>query len=353
MVRTYLIHLPVDYDSNAEYPLVIAMHGGFGNAVNIENQSQLSVKADDENFIVVYPEGVKGGVLNIRTWNAGWCCGHASSTNVDDVGFIDVLLDSLIARYPIDENRIYATGMSNGGFMSYRLGCELSDRIAAIAPVAASMSLASCEPNRSVPVLDFHSYIDSNVPIEGGIGTGPSNHYNSPVDSVLNVWSTINDCQIINDTITNNEEYTHIRWTNCSCNYQIEQYITQDGGHSWPGGQATPLGDPASEFVNANDIIWDFFQKHSLDCPTSSIEHKVPRSIEPIINPNPTSGLLKVYFENQPSNVKMTIFDTFGHKVHSSKNTQEIDLHHLPNAFYFLLIEFDEHKYYDRFLKTN
>lgn len=352
MDRTYLVHLPVNFDNNVEYPLVIAMHGGFGSAINIENQSQLNVKADDENFIVVYPEGVKGGFFNIRTWNAGWCCGYASSSDIDDVGFIDVLLDTLISKYPIDEDRIYATGMSNGGFMSYRLACELSDRIAAIAPVAASMSLTSCTPARSVPVLDFHSYLDSNVPIQGGFGTGASNHYSSPLDSVLNVWSTLNNCQIKNDTIINNNEFTHIRWTNCNCNYQIEQYITQDGGHSWPGGKSTPLGDPISEFINANDIMWDFFQKYSLECSTTSIENKTPIAIEPEIYPNPTDGFLMVNFENVPSNVKMTIFNTLGHIVHFSKNTQEIDLQHLQNAFYFILIEYDKNKFYYKFLKT-
>jgi len=146
--RTYLVHLPTAYDEAGNFPLVIAMHGGFGNAHNLQNQSQLSVTADDENFIVVYPEGVQGGVFDIRTWNAGRCCGFASTSDVDDVGFINALIDTLLANYSIDMNRVYATGMSNGGFMSYRLACEISDRIAAIAPVAASMSADVCDPIR-------------------------------------------------------------------------------------------------------------------------------------------------------------------------------------------------------------
>ena len=91
-----MLHLPIGYNGSSDIPLIVAMHGGFGNAYSIENQSQLSVKADAENFIVVYPEGVTGGVFNISSWNAGWCCGYASSSNVDDVGFIDALLDTLI-----------------------------------------------------------------------------------------------------------------------------------------------------------------------------------------------------------------------------------------------------------------
>ena len=153
--RTYLLHLPTGYDGIEPLPLIIAMHGGLGSADNLQSQSGLSNKADSENFIVVYPEGVKGGVLNVRTWNAGWCCGNSSSSNVDDVGFIDSLLDTLVDRYAIDTNRIYATGMSNGGFMSYRLACELSDRIAAIAPVSASMSVTGYIPSRPVPIIHF------------------------------------------------------------------------------------------------------------------------------------------------------------------------------------------------------
>ena len=106
MDRTFLLHLPIGYNDSTDIPLIVAMHGGFGNAYSIENQSQLSAKADVENFIVVYPEGVVGGGLNISSWNAGWCCGYASNSNVDDVGFIDALLDTLINLYAVDTNRI-------------------------------------------------------------------------------------------------------------------------------------------------------------------------------------------------------------------------------------------------------
>ena len=236
--RTYLLHLPTAYSGTTDLPLIIAMHGGFGNAFNIEYQSQLSIKADAEKFIVVYPEGVKS-ILGIRSWNAGWCCGYASNYNVDDMGFINALLDTLFSKYSIDTTRIYATGISNGGFMAYRLACELSNRIAAIAPVSASMGMTSCNPQRPVPIISFHSYLDTNVPFNGGIGSGPSGHYNPPQDSVLNAWAGMNNCAVLNDTIVNNSQYTEINWNNCDCNVEIQQFITQDGGHSWPGGIET------------------------------------------------------------------------------------------------------------------
>ena len=226
-IRSYLVHLPTSYTGTTPTSLIIAMHGGFGSAANMQNQSQLSTKADAENFIVVYPEGVKN--IGIRTWNAGWCCGYASNNNIDDVGFIDVLLDTLIQKYSIDTNRIYATGMSNGGFMSYRLACELSTRIAAIAPVAASMSVTSCNPTRPMPIIHFHSYEDTNIPYLGGNGAGVSNHYNPPLDSVLNAWSNTSSCSNLNDTIVDNAQYTYTKWDNCNCNAEIQYYITHDG----------------------------------------------------------------------------------------------------------------------------
>lgn len=288
--RTYQLHLPIGYTGDEDLPLVIAMHGGFGSGTQLENQSQLSVKADEENFIVVYPEGVKS-LLNIRTWNAGNCCGYAVSNDIDDVGFINALLDSLISTYSIDTSRVYATGMSNGGFMSYRLACELSNRIAAIAPVAASMAIDECNPISPVPIIHFHSYQDSNVPYDGGYGDGISDHYNPPLDSVLNAWSLVNDCEITNDTLVNDSAYTHVIWNNCDCSSSIEYYITADGGHSWPGGTTTVIGDPVSQVINANDLMWEFFEDYDLECEEllHIEEDQLSQNLIKVY-PNPTTG---------------------------------------------------------------
>ncbi len=339
--RTFLVHLPIGYNGASDIPLIIAMHGGFGNAYNIENQSQLSVKADVENFIVVYPEGVKGGAFNISSWNAGWCCGYASSSDVDDVGFIDALLDTLINVYSIDTNRIYATGMSNGGFMSYRLACELSDRIAAIAPVAASMSMVSCNPVRPVPVIDFHSYLDTHIPYNGGVGDGPSSHYNPPQDSVLNVWANTSSCSNLNDTIVDNTQYTFIKWTSCDCTSEIHHYVTQDGGHSWPGGVQTETGDPVSSFINATDLMWSFFQQHTLDCnPLSVMNEGLERNnIE--IYPNPTNGLLKIHSEIIYTKLEISVFNITGQKIFTVKNQTEIDIRHLTKGVYLIKVKID------------
>ncbi|MBL4670298.1 MAG: T9SS type A sorting domain-containing protein [Flavobacteriales bacterium] len=339
--RTYLVHLPTGYTGTTNLPLIIAMHGGFGNASKMETLSQLSLKADIENFIVVYPEGVEGGILNNRTWNAGWCCGFSSNNNIDDVGFIDSLLTTLINQYSIDTNRIYATGISNGGFMSYRLACELSNKISAIAPVASSMSMTSCSPSRPVPIIHFHSSLDSNVPYIGGVGSGVSNHYNSPIDSILNVWSNKNTCLNINDTIINNTQYTLTKWSNCSCSTEIHYYLTEDGGHSWPGGIANPIGDPVSTYINANDLMWTFFQQYSLNCSPLSVPNDFFEESIISIYPNPTDKYLKIQTEIEYHKLKISIYSILGEQLLKVENQTKIDISHLPIGAYFILINID------------
>lgn len=339
--RTYLLHLPSGYIETESIPLVIAMHGGFGSAINLQNQSQLSVKADAENFIVVYPEGVKGGILNIRTWNAGWCCGNASNLNIDDVGFIDALLDTLISQYSIDTNRIYATGMSNGGFMSYRLACELSDRIAAISPVASSMSLISCVPSRPVPIIHFHSYLDTSVPYLGGIGDGFSDHYNPPQDSIMNAWANIDSCDILNDTtIVDNNQYTFTKWRDCNCSSEIHHYITQDGGHSWPGGNQTLIGDPVSVYIDATDLMWSFFQQYSLDCETLTIIKETYNDNGGLeLFPNPSTGIINIRISDSNTDFITTVYDQLGKVILRSENTNIINLINQPIGIYYVSIQ--------------
>lgn len=338
--RTYLLHLPPSYNPATPMPLIIAMHGGFGSGPQLEDQSQLSTKADTAGFIIVYPEGVKS-TLGIRTWNAGGCCGYAVDNNINDVGFLTALIDTLIANYSIDTSRVYATGMSNGAFMSYRLACEISNKIAAIAPVAGTMNVGLCNPVRAVPVIHFHSYLDTNVPYQGGIGNGASDHYNPPLDSVLNVWSLYNQCAQINDTIHNDTDYTHINWNSCACGNELNLYITHDGGHSWPGGTASMVGDSVSTVINANDLMWDFFQKYSLNCPGTGIADIILSTSDFLIYPNPSAGIIKISANNNINEI--WVFDVLGKKLETIqiKNNKSIEMS-LKEGFYFLKIKREE-----------
>ncbi|MFT6716538.1 MAG: polyhydroxybutyrate depolymerase [Saprospiraceae bacterium] len=340
LTRYYRVHVPSTYSSSTPTPVIIVMHGGFGSGTQIETQSQLSIKADQEGFIVVYPDGVKSG-LGIRTWNADGCCGYAQTNNIDDVGFINNLLDTIINKYNIDTDKIYASGMSNGAFMSYRLACELSTRFAAIASVSGTMNVQNCLPTRQVPVIHFHSYLDGSVPYLGGIGSGPSNHYNPPIDSVLNVWKSKNSCTVV-DTVQNDSDLLHVVWSSCQCDNKLELYLTHDGGHSWHGGQKTATGNDVSNMVSANDKMWSFFQANPL-CPVSTNEHS---DKQVTVTPNPFSNNFKVHLKTGTVAQKYYLYNTLG-KIETMRNLSnkankfQISTQYLPIGLYYLIVQSD------------
>lgn len=264
-VRTYNLNLPPNYYEASNFSLVIAMHGGGGNANQFETTSRLTQKANDAKFIVVYPEGVKStGPLGARTWNAGECCDYAAINNINDVKFISELINKLTNTYKIDPKKVYATGHSNGGMLAYRLACELSGKVAAIAPNGCTMVVKdACIPSRPVPVLHMHSVLDNHVPYIGG--TGVLNAHYPPLDSVLNVWSINNSCGTSSKIIVDNAYYTFTKWVDCNSNSNINYYLTKDGGHAWPGGfPGSSNGDTPSTAINANDLLWEFFQQYQL-----------------------------------------------------------------------------------------
>jgi polyhydroxybutyrate depolymerase len=255
--RHYLLYLPSGYyDNSSQYALVLGLHRGGGSAVQFDRHYGLTQKADASKFIVVYPEGVRSdGPLGVRTWNAGTCCDYAVEHQIDDVKYIRQLIDQLTARYRIDTKRVYATGMSNGGMLAYRLACEMPEKIAAIAAVSCTMVATDCHPARAVPVLHLHSVLDETVPPEGGIGI--RGYYFPPVDSALNVFAFGASPVIVKD----DAEYKLTKWGD-----RIEYYLTKDGGHAWPGAvSTTSWGDEPSSVIHANDLLWEFFQRHALE----------------------------------------------------------------------------------------
>ena len=362
--RNYLVHLPANYDQNAniKYPLVLVLHGGFGNAYNIEEQSQFSSKSDTAKvpFIVVYPEGVKSP-LNISTWNAGGCCGYAASSNVDDVGFISALLDTIEQKYLIDVNRIYASGMSNGGMMTYRLAAELNYRFAAVAPVASVMvNENKFEPNNAIPIIHFHSFLDNNVPIDGGLGDGFANYTYPPLDSILNIWANLNSCSIFDTVFNDNEKYLHETWTNCRDKNNIVLYVTYDGGHSWPGGTVPRIGgDQVSKQINATDLIWDFFQQHSRENTTkTNFSETLISEFELYQNyPNPFNPVTNIeykipYLKNRRYNsnsIRIIVYDILGKEVQTLVNETsepqkykiQFDASNLASGIYFYRLYFN------------
>src|SRR5262249_2956371 len=149
-MRSVNVHVPASYDPSQPMALVLNFHGYSSNAQQEDLLSQMSAKADAAGFIAIHPEGTQ------NSWNAGACCGVAAQTGVDDVAFTKAILDEAASKLCVDAKRVFVTGMSNGGFMSNRLGCELADRVAAIAPVAGVVGITTCTPSRPMPVIHFH-----------------------------------------------------------------------------------------------------------------------------------------------------------------------------------------------------
>jgi len=247
-------------------PLVLVLHGGGGNATNAETMTGFTAKARTEGFIVVYPEGTSRG-LGLLTWNAGHCCGYAMQNRVNDVGFISALLDVLVKDYPVDARRIYATGLSNGGMMTHRLGIELSGRFAAIAPVIATVFGDEPKPARPVAALMINGTEDRMVPVAGG---PPGGRFTGawdgtparPATEQAVFWARANGCPTAPDRT---ESSTAVVWRHrCAGSPPVELHLVKNNGHAWPGGKAgTARGDTPTAAVNATDLIWEFFKAHA------------------------------------------------------------------------------------------
>ena len=273
--RSYRLHIPSAYSSKSVYPFVLVLHGGSGNAEKIEKNTGMSDKSDTEGFIVAYPNGT-GRVRDVYVWNAGFCCGSAYEENVDDVGFIKALINDVKSSYGIDPDRIYSTGFSTGGMMTHRLGSELSDLIAAIAPVSGAYGgkfLATSpfytipEPEKNIPVIAFHGKEDEVVPYEGGLPprevTGNAYSFASVADAV-EAWVSFNENSgVAEETTSANGNIIEKRYSDGSNNADVVLYTIVDGLHAWPGAKwVGPRGDQPTYDISATDIIWDFFKNH-------------------------------------------------------------------------------------------
>jgi polyhydroxybutyrate depolymerase len=261
--RTYFVHTPPAYDGKTPLPMVIVLHGGGGNAENAEKMSRMSAKADQENFLAAYPNGTGFFEDHLLTWNTGNCCGYALKHRVDDVAFLRALIDKLERDYSVDPKRIYVTGMSNGGMMTYLAGCNLADKIAAIAPVAGAQDF-DCRPSQPVSVIAFHGTADENVPFNGGSGAksigGP--RVDRPVSYAINFWVKENSCPTAPQHTESGTLRTDL-YSPCKSGTAVELNAIEGQGHAWPGGdRITRILDQPDQTVSATNLIWTFFQQH-------------------------------------------------------------------------------------------
>lgn len=270
--RNYRVYVPTNLDPTAPVPLLFVIHGGGGNAESAEQitRSGFHALAETHGFIVVYPEGVN------KHWNDGRNLDDtATQENIDDVGYFVALIDHIAGQYTIDRARVYATGISNGGFMSFRLACDLSEQIAGIAPVTANLSeplAATCQPTQPVSVLIINGTDDPLVPFDGGpvkVLRQTRGEILSTAETVA-FWREQNDCEA--DPVVeflpdrDPDDQTRVRRetsSGCTGGHAVELYVVKGGGHTWPGGEQYMhqwfIGRTSND-IDANTVIWAFFE---------------------------------------------------------------------------------------------
>jgi polyhydroxybutyrate depolymerase len=261
--RSYLLYIPEKARGSNPVPAVLVFHGGLGRPENMPAVTGFNAKADEAGFVVAYPRGIsRTGALEFDTWNGGLCCGWARQSNVDDVGFVRTLLDDLHTIVAVDDRRVFATGFSNGAILTYRLACELADRIAAIGPVAGTQNTAECHPSGAVAIIHFHGTGDKMVPYGGGIGQGVSGYPFAAVADTIAFWVQADGCPAAS-VRTDSGSFIHDVYAPCRDGAAVELYTIPGGPHGWPGGtRASATGDEPSQALNATDILWEFFAAH-------------------------------------------------------------------------------------------
>lgn len=306
ITRYYRVHLPSGYDPSIAYPLVFNLHGYTSNAMQQEAYSQMNQVADAEKFIVVYPDGVN------NSWNVGFDLVQPYFSGINDVGFINALIDEMDLQYPIDPLRVFSCGMSNGGYMSYRLACELSHRIAAVASVTGSMTDSTrfyCQPPRPVPAMQVHGTTDPIVNYNGLFTS-------MPVENVVSFWVNYNQCTVPADTTVipntntaDNCTAIKLEYTNGSGGAEVWFYKIDNGGHTWPSGliDIPSYGNTNRDF-SASVAIWDFFSRFSL--PLVGV--KPEEAVQAKIFPNPVTDEIHLSLPGVSVPVEYRLTDVTG-----------------------------------------
>ena len=261
LLRYYYIHQPHP-EAQGSSSVLFNLHGYGGNALAQMQYGDFRDFANtkDNNFILIHPQGAPLNTAltsSVSHWNSG---GWTIGSTVDDVDFIDTIIGFISEKYNINQDRIYSTGMSNGGFMSYHLACNLSSKIAAVASVTGSMSIQTyndCNPSHPTPVLQIHGTLDSTVPLDGNSALGMES-----IDDVIEYWRSYNSCDIdpvirVVDFFELGHSLDHQTYLNCLNSVQVELYIVNGMRHTWP--KEDDFG------ISASKVIWDFINTYDIN----------------------------------------------------------------------------------------
>ena len=342
--RDYILYVPEIYDGSTAVPLVLNFHGFGSGASQQMFYGDFRDIADTEGFLLVHPEGTT--LIGNQFWNVGF---PGLSSTIDDVGFTEALIDELATLYTIDLDRVYATGMSNGGFMSFLLACQLSEKIAAVASVTGSMTqdtFDDCNAQLPTPVLQIHGTEDDVVLYN-------ENNLSLPIPDVISYWVDHNNCETTPTTTT-------LPDVDVSDGSTIEYSVYEDGdngittehmkviggGHTWPGSVLNTAG--TNQDIDASMEIWLFFSRYDINGLLSTDDYE-NRHVS--IYPNPTQSKINLSL-NYAKEVHYKLFSPLGKQLITGTITsgnEEIDISHLPSNIYFLKVGNQFHKV----LKTN
>lgn len=332
--RTYSFYVPAAYVPGQPVPLVLNLHGTGTDGAYQEQNRDFRPIADTANFIVVHPDGTFAPNTSQRFWNYG----NVLSSTVDDVGFLEALIDTISAHYSINPNRVYSVGMSNGGFMSYYLACR-SNRFAAIGSVTGSMGTAmynSCNPSHPIPTIHIHGTSDPLNPYNG-------NSTSMGIETVTRFWVDQNSCDTVpaifpvpNSTTSDNATAERYVYANGVYGHTVELFKVTSGGHTWPGQYVpTILGNTCMDF-SASAEVWRFFSQYTL-APVGVEEHAAQQ-----LNVYPNPAQETVYIESGSRTVsRVTLTDLQGRIVRqqAGTNISSVDISGLAPGNYLMQLE--------------
>lgn len=345
--RAFILYVPASYNAGNPAPLVFNFHGYTSNSQEQMFYGDFRPIADTAGFLLVHPMGTLDG-SNEPYWNSGW------GGTVDDIGFTSALIDTLAANYSVNLDRVFSTGMSNGGFMSYTLACSLSNRIAAIASVTGTMNAnqsASCNAQHPMPVLEIHGTADGTVPYNG-------NAYMSSIPNAMNYWVNFNQCTVApqftavpNTNTTDGCTAEHYLYSNGTNGVDVEHYKIISGGHTWPGA---PIAFGVTNYdIQASTKIWQFFMKYDINgkIGTNSIDDLTTENLT--ISPNPVSSTLEISGVEGDTWIKnIEVYNSAGNLVYSNlTSSKSVDVSTLDKGVYFLKVYTEESNSTLKFIK--